>query len=99
MSQKVNTFFGDDPFEEEVVQIPAGRGEKIMYHGPGALELYELYKEHEEKTISSKAMVKQMNGDCIVEGTVFSKTEDSAFVDIHSKETIFVNLKKEDPIS
>ena len=68
-----------------------------MSNDPNVLDMYKMYTEFDEGRPDNKDLAKQMNGDCVVSGRVISKSETEAFVDTRSKETIYVNLTKEDP--
>lgn len=97
MVQNVVVYNNIDPLTTKKVQIKTARGEKIMCTDDNVSETYLLYEQYYAGSTKDKLSSKNFNGNCTLDCKVISMSSDEAFLDAFSKETIYINLKKEDP--
>jgi ribosomal protein S1 len=95
MKQSVRVFQDDDPFNDQLLELEVKKGEKILSTSPNTKELYEMYSDYfSENDFSNQKNI--MDGDYNANATVSRISKDVAYLDTDSKETLLLNLKKEE---
>lgn len=95
MKQHVKVFTEDDPFDQKIITINTKKGEKILSTSVDALNMYNLYSDFfkENKFTDHK---KTMDGDYSTSAVVSKISNDLAYLESNSKETLILNMKKEE---